>query len=191
MNCNSWISGHDLFELITKFYSQKHMLFSTYIFVVQHPYSGPDRLIVEVSRSHSDTPHSVGIPWTGDLPSQRPLPGNRQYSKGQTSVPRQDSENIWYQRNTARWYILLQVSVQKLLFWNIDQMLYWKISIRFVFQRHRVQSFGPKSRYIYWVFYGFAEQLQANDGTLPSLNWVSIFPIFVRIYLIIHFYWCE
>jgi len=30
----------------------------------------------EVSRSHSDTPHSVELLWTSDQPSQRPLPDN-------------------------------------------------------------------------------------------------------------------
>ena len=29
---------------------------------------GQDFLIVEISRSHSDTPHSVGLPWTSDRP---------------------------------------------------------------------------------------------------------------------------
>jgi len=32
----------------------------------QEPYSGPGCLIDEVSRSHLDTPHSVGLPWTWD-----------------------------------------------------------------------------------------------------------------------------
>jgi hypothetical protein len=31
-------------------------------------YSGLGRLIVEVSRSHTDTPHSVGLLWTSDRP---------------------------------------------------------------------------------------------------------------------------
>jgi len=34
--------------------------------VVPLPYSGLHRLIVEVSRSYSDTPHSVGILWTSN-----------------------------------------------------------------------------------------------------------------------------
>jgi hypothetical protein len=29
---------------------------------------GVDLLIVEASRSHSDTPHSVGLPWRSDQP---------------------------------------------------------------------------------------------------------------------------
>ena len=35
--------------------------------VAQLPYSGLRRLIIEVSRSYSDTPHSVGIIWTSNL----------------------------------------------------------------------------------------------------------------------------
>jgi len=33
----------------------------------QHPV-GQDLLIIEASRSHSDTPHSVGLLWTSDQP---------------------------------------------------------------------------------------------------------------------------
>jgi hypothetical protein len=36
-------------------------------------------LIVEVSRSHSDTPHSLGLLWTVIGPSQRLLPDNTQH----------------------------------------------------------------------------------------------------------------
>jgi hypothetical protein len=35
--------------------------------------------VFEVPRSHSDTPHSVGLHWLRDLPSQRPLPDNTQH----------------------------------------------------------------------------------------------------------------
>jgi hypothetical protein len=37
---------------------------------------GQDFLIIEVSRSHSDTPHAVGLHWTSD-----PLPDNTQHSQ--------------------------------------------------------------------------------------------------------------
>jgi len=47
--------------------------------VVQQPYSGQGRLIVEVSRSFSDTPHTVGLLWTRDRP--RPLSDNTQHSQ--------------------------------------------------------------------------------------------------------------
>jgi hypothetical protein len=47
-----------------------HHLCLTYIFflVAQQPYSGIGRLTVEVSRSDSDTSHSVGFLWTRDRP---------------------------------------------------------------------------------------------------------------------------
>ena len=41
-------------------------------------------LIVEASRSHSDTPHAVGL-WTSDHPTQTTLPNNTQHSQ-QTDV---------------------------------------------------------------------------------------------------------
>jgi len=36
-------------------------------------------LTVEASRSHSDTPHSVGHLWTSDEPDHRPLADNTQH----------------------------------------------------------------------------------------------------------------
>ena len=42
---------------------------NTFIFFFSEalqPKSGPDRLIVEVSRTHTDTPHLVGPPWMRD-----------------------------------------------------------------------------------------------------------------------------
>jgi hypothetical protein len=38
-------------------------------------------LIIEASRSYSDTPHSVGSLWTSDGPTQKPLPDNTQNSQ--------------------------------------------------------------------------------------------------------------
>ena len=44
-------------------------------------------LLYEVSRSHSDTPHSVGLPWTSDQPdTQRPLPENIQHLKEERDI---------------------------------------------------------------------------------------------------------
>jgi hypothetical protein len=37
-------------------------------FFFQRPPVGQGLLIVEASRSHSDTPHSGGFPWTSDQP---------------------------------------------------------------------------------------------------------------------------
>jgi len=36
--------------------------------MVQEPPLGQGLLIIEASRSHSDTPHSVGLLWTSDQP---------------------------------------------------------------------------------------------------------------------------
>jgi hypothetical protein len=48
--------------------------------MARKPVVGQGRLIVEASRSHSNTPHSVGLLWTSDQ-QQRPLPTNTQYSQ--------------------------------------------------------------------------------------------------------------
>jgi len=39
-----------------------------FFLVVQEPLAGQGLLNIEASRSHSDTPHSVGLPWTRDQP---------------------------------------------------------------------------------------------------------------------------
>jgi hypothetical protein len=39
-----------------------------FVSVAQQPLVGQGLLIIEASRSHSDTPHSVGLLWTGDQP---------------------------------------------------------------------------------------------------------------------------
>ena len=41
---------------------------SVFFPVAQQPLVGQGLLIVETSRSHSDTPHLVGLVWTGDQP---------------------------------------------------------------------------------------------------------------------------
>jgi hypothetical protein len=48
-----------------------YIIKSTYVFfppLAQQPLVGHDLLIVEASRSHSDTTHSVGLLWTSDQP---------------------------------------------------------------------------------------------------------------------------
>jgi hypothetical protein len=56
----------------------------------QQPPVGQCPLIIEASRSHSDTPHSVGLLWTSDQPvAVRPLPDNTQYSQ-QTNIHARD-----------------------------------------------------------------------------------------------------
>jgi len=40
------------------------------ILMARQPPVGQSLVIVEASRSHSDTPHSVGLLWMSDLPTQ-------------------------------------------------------------------------------------------------------------------------
>ena len=47
----------------------------------QQPLMGQGPLTFEALRSQSHTPHSVGLLWTTDWPSQRPLLGNTQHSQ--------------------------------------------------------------------------------------------------------------
>ena len=50
--------------------------------MVQRPLLGQVPLIITVSRSHADTPLSVGLFWTSDQPdAQTPLPGKKQHSE--------------------------------------------------------------------------------------------------------------
>jgi hypothetical protein len=51
------------------------------ISMAQQPLVDKSLLIVVASRSHSGTPHSVGLLWTSDHPTQRPLPYNTQLSQ--------------------------------------------------------------------------------------------------------------
>jgi hypothetical protein len=47
--------------------THKYIHMSISVPMVQQPPVGPG-LLIETSRSHSDTPHSVGLLWTGDQP---------------------------------------------------------------------------------------------------------------------------
>jgi len=38
-------------------------------------------LIIEAARSHSDTPHSLGLLWTRDQPDTEPLPDKTQHCR--------------------------------------------------------------------------------------------------------------
>jgi hypothetical protein len=44
------------------------MLVLHFLLMVQQPLVGQGLLIIEASRSNSDTPHSVGLLWTSDQP---------------------------------------------------------------------------------------------------------------------------
>ena len=54
--------------------------------MAQQPPVGQGLLKADASRSHSDTPHSVGILWVSDQPDAEPPPDNVQHSQ-QTSMP--------------------------------------------------------------------------------------------------------
>ena len=57
------------------------MPWSSYEFLFkQRPYSGLARLVVQVSKLHSDTPHSVGFFWTSDQ-SVAETTDNKQHSQ--------------------------------------------------------------------------------------------------------------
>ena len=58
----------------------------------QQPPVGHGLLILEVSRSHSDTPHSVGLPGRVIRTTRRPLPDNTQHSQ-ETNI--HASGGIW------------------------------------------------------------------------------------------------
>ena len=54
--------------------------------MVQEPLVGQGLLIIEDSRSHSDTPQSVELLWPSDQPDAETFPDNTQHSR-QTSKP--------------------------------------------------------------------------------------------------------
>jgi len=62
LRCWKWIALTPSFPLLS---------------TAQQPLVGQGLLIVEVSRSHSDTPHSVGLLWTSDRPYAKTYAWNR------------------------------------------------------------------------------------------------------------------
>jgi len=56
-------------------------IYQTFLFTARQSPVGQGLLIYQVSRSHSDAPHSVGLIWTSVQPSLRPLPDNTQHSQ--------------------------------------------------------------------------------------------------------------
>jgi len=71
------------FSCTTKLLTCHNISFST----TQQPLVGQGLLIIEASRLHSDTPHSFGLLWTSNSPSQIPLPENTQHSHRQPPMP--------------------------------------------------------------------------------------------------------
>ena len=69
-------------------WSIDNILFKVYfISMGQQPPVGQGLLIIETSRWHSDTPHSVGRHWTSDQHDVEPLPDNTQHSWKTTMPP--------------------------------------------------------------------------------------------------------
>jgi len=67
------------------------MLFYDFFSMAEQPLVGRGPLVIETSRSHSDTPHAVELLWTSDQPYGRPLNDKTQTHKTQTSMPRRNS----------------------------------------------------------------------------------------------------
>jgi hypothetical protein len=65
------------FSYIIAWRAHRQLYFTLLFFMARRPLVD-QVLIAGVSRSHSDTSHSVGLLWTSDRPSQRPLPDNTQ-----------------------------------------------------------------------------------------------------------------
>jgi len=76
-----WRAKHTQTEIITE--SNECRFFN----LSQQPYWGLGRLIREVPRSHTDTPHSVGLLWTSDRPVSETSPWQHNTHKKQTSMP--------------------------------------------------------------------------------------------------------
>jgi hypothetical protein len=57
------------------------LLHSLIFFALAQPLFSQGLLIIEASRSYSDTPHSVGSFWTSDGQTQRPVPATTQNSQ--------------------------------------------------------------------------------------------------------------
>jgi hypothetical protein len=91
---SNWMDFHEIWYLsIIRIYVEKIQVslksdknnghFAWRYMYISDFFSLLDNLIIEASRSHSDTPHSVGHSYVWVIsPSQKPVPGNTQHSKG-------------------------------------------------------------------------------------------------------------
>ena len=66
---------HETRMRVTKWLLGRHVVHTLHIIVViaQQPLMGLGVIVVDVLRSYTDTPDSVGLLWTSDGPSQKPL----------------------------------------------------------------------------------------------------------------------
>ena len=65
-----------------------------FFYLSQQPYRGQGRLIGEVPRSHTDTPHSVGLLWTSNRSVQGTSPWQHNTHKRQKSMAPAEFEPI-------------------------------------------------------------------------------------------------
>jgi hypothetical protein len=80
---NLYISSKNLHFI--KWFCHIELFFLSFFF--RNYFTGDQGLLIhKLSRSHSDTPHSIGLLWTSDNPSQRPLSDNTRHWR-QTSMP--------------------------------------------------------------------------------------------------------
>jgi hypothetical protein len=71
--------------------------------MAQQPPVGQDLLIIEASRSHSDTPHSVGLFWTGNQPvAETSIWQHITVTRDRHPCPRWDSNPQSQQANGCR-----------------------------------------------------------------------------------------
>jgi len=59
----------------------------TFFLVLQQPFSSLDHLMADVSRSHTDTPHSVGFLWTRDQPDTETSDSTQHLHETDTNAP--------------------------------------------------------------------------------------------------------
>jgi len=59
--------------------------------MAQHPLVGHGLLTIGALRSHSDTPHSVGLLWASDQPDSETSTWHTTFTKDRHSCPRRDS----------------------------------------------------------------------------------------------------
>ena len=82
--------------------------------MVQQPLVGQGQIIIESSRSHSDTPHSVRLLWTSS-PTQRPLLDTTRHSQGtDIHVPGRIRT-----RNPSKWAACADPRLRPRGYWNI------------------------------------------------------------------------
>jgi hypothetical protein len=81
--------GAWLTDIMKQIFSKGKSYFNEIIFlpVAQQPPVGQGLLIIEASRSHSDTPHSVGLLWTSDQPHAETLLDNTRHSQERHPCP--------------------------------------------------------------------------------------------------------